>query len=524
MRKERRGRILIVDDNKPICHLLNDFFTEEGFISMYIHEGEGALEILRDQDIDIVLLDILLPGIDGIEILRRMRSEGVDSDVIMISSHATVANSLEAMHLGAYDFLPKPFDLEDSLRVIKKAMERRQLIKENDRLNNTLKSKVKRLSILNDLGQAMHSIHDREELFNFFVELVGDVLNVERVSLMLLDKKTGKMLIKASVGIDEDVISRVRIGPGEGVAGRALKEGRALRLEDLKNQEDFSPKDKRGYSSDSFISVPVELSVPIRSKREIMGVINVSNHKLGSSFSEEDVDFLSTLAANAAHALDNAMIFEELVTVNRQLKKTHLETMMALADALEAKDSHTRGHSDRTVEYAMEIAFKMKLTELEKENLKYAAILHDVGKIGIPESILNKPAKLTDDEYELIKTHPVIGSEIIFNISFLKAIAPLVKSHHERYDGKGYPNGLKGDDIPIESRIVSVLDAYDAMTSDRPYRKSQGKEWAMEELRRFAGTQFDPNVVESFISILGDLDSENEMPDNEDDARLLAEG
>lgn len=184
------------------------------------------------------------------------------------------------------------------------------------------------------------------------------------------------------------------------------------------------------------------------------------------------------------------------------MKRAYMDTVRALSMAVEAKDRYTEGHSARVVDYAEKIGLAMRFSENHIENLKIASLLHDIGKIGIPEAILNKPGRLSNEEYAVIKSHPVIGANIIKDVDNLKAVVDVVKYHHERYDGNGYPEGLSGDDIPIDAAIISVADAYDAMCSDRPYRKAMPKEKAMSILKEERGRQFNPRVVDVFLKIL----------------------
>lgn len=194
---------------------------------------------------------------------------------------------------------------------------------------------------------------------------------------------------------------------------------------------------------------------------------------------------------------------DETLAVEAMKKVANLDTIKALGGALETKDLNTKGHSDRTVALALAVTRRLGLSEQEQEWAQYTAILHDIGKIGIPESILNKPAKLTPEEFEVMKRHPELGCEIISQIEFLAPVVPLVRADHERWDGRGYPDGLAGEAIPLIARIVGVVDAYDAMTSDRIYRKAPGKAYAIQELKRCAGTQFDPKVVEALLECIG---------------------
>lgn len=182
------------------------------------------------------------------------------------------------------------------------------------------------------------------------------------------------------------------------------------------------------------------------------------------------------------------------------IRQAHLETIQALASALDAKDPHTRGHSDRVSQYAVEIGRALKLPESENEKLLYAGILHDIGKIGISDTVLNKVGRLTDEEFDIIKSHAVIGAQMVRPVGFLRGVSDFIRHHHERYDGKGYPDGLAGEDIPLGARILGVADAFDAMTNDRVYRARLGVERAVSQLMQGRGTQFDPEIVEVFIN------------------------
>ncbi|WP_427339927.1 HD-GYP domain-containing protein [Caloranaerobacter sp. DY30410] len=194
------------------------------------------------------------------------------------------------------------------------------------------------------------------------------------------------------------------------------------------------------------------------------------------------------------------------------MRHVYMETIQALTNAMEAKDAYTRGHAERVGKYAVKLAKALDLSDRRIENIKNAAILHDIGKIGIDDQILKKPGKLTDEEYEKIKKHPSIGAEILKGVNFLKEVSDIVRHHHERYDGKGYPDGLKENEIPAEAAILAIADVYDAMTSDRPYRKALSKEVALSEIEKNAGTQFNPEFAKMFVKIMR----------NEDEKEMLA--
>jgi putative nucleotidyltransferase with HDIG domain len=186
-----------------------------------------------------------------------------------------------------------------------------------------------------------------------------------------------------------------------------------------------------------------------------------------------------------------------------KMRKVYLDTIRALAAAIDAKDPYTKGHSERVAETSVALAQELNLSDKDTENIEYTALLHDIGKIGIADNILGKNSSLTDEEFEKIKEHPVMGAKIVEPVVFLKNSYEAIYHHHEKYNGSGYPDGLKEKDIPLSARIIAVADAYDAMGSDRPYRKKLSKDKILNELKDQSGKQFDPEIVKALISILG---------------------
>jgi putative nucleotidyltransferase with HDIG domain len=505
---KERYKILIADDNESLCEALKQLLIEEGYDITVALRGDDALLELQRQHHHLALVDIRMPGLSGIEVLKEIKTTFPKTDVVIITSHASIDTTVEAIRLGVQDYLIKPFDdLDIVSHVVRRSITKRLLQDDNEKLyeelklnNSKLKASNQRLSSLNNASRALHSFLELDDLLTSFVEIVAHELNADRVSLMLLDRETNELMIEAAVGLDKRLVRSVRINVGEGIAGRVVQKGKSILVKDIENDLRFakSNNDKK-YNTSSFISAPILLSVPITYQQNTLGVINVNDKKTGGVFTDDDLNFVSNLASQAAVAIKNVQIMKDL-------KHTHFEAITALAEALEAKDSVTRNHSDRMLQYAIEIADRLSLGEDQKEGLRYLAILHDIGKIGIPEHILLKPGKLTDEEYDVMKQHPLLGAQLVQKVSFLSPVAPLILAHHEQYDGKGYPKGLSGDDIPVEARIVSVLDAFDAMTSDRPYRQSLGLDRAIQELKDFSGSQFDPCVVEEFITILLEKD------------------
>ena len=237
------------------------------------------------------------------------------------------------------------------------------------------------------------------------------------------------------------------------------------------------------------------ISVPLIVKNKIIGMLNVYSFSKSNLFREGQRKMLSVVAGRIAASIENARLYEDM-------RRTFRQSIQALCMALEAKHPYTRGHSQRVAIYSKLIAEAMGMSEDEVDSVYNAALLHDIGKIGIRQDELDKPGSLTEEEYRMFKEHVVISKKILEPLAFLKDLIPGAYYHHERMDGKGYPEGLKGDEIPLMSRIIMVTDAYDAMTSDRAYRKALKHEEAIKELKKNAGTQFDPEVVDIFVRVI----------------------
>ncbi len=252
-----------------------------------------------------------------------------------------------------------------------------------------------------------------------------------------------------------------------------------------------------GYNNNTcdcfFKDVPKQtfIGIPVKTDKDFLGLIFLFGKKK-IEYSVETVDFISNISNIISVAIYNVQ------TLN-YIEKEHFETISSISEAIEARDTYTRTHGDRLIGYGVAVAKELGLNGDETKNIRYATAMHDVGKIGIKDSILNKPGKLTDEEYEEIKKHPEIGYNMLKKIKFLSHIANDVLHHQERYDGKGYPAGISGEDIPIAARIIAVVDTFDAMTTNRPYRKALPVDTALEEIKKNSGTQFDPKVVEAFL-------------------------
>jgi len=273
-----------------------------------------------------------------------------------------------------------------------------------------------------------------------------------------------------------------------------VKERRINHISNLAEVKGLLPVEEK-FLKDGFLS---HIRLPLIVKGEIYGLLTVGA-KRPSAFTPEDLSTLEKIASQIGVALENARLVSDL-------EELFLNTIKSLSSAIDAKSPWTRGHSERVTGYALSIAREMRFDEKGLKDMETAGLLHDIGKLGTYEAILDKPGRLNDDELKIMRMHPGKGTEILAPIKQLKHIIPAIKYHHEFYDGKGYPEGLKGEAIPLSARIMAVADTVDAMGADRPYRKGCAMDVISAELKRCSGTQFDPNVVETFLRISGEGD------------------
>lgn len=485
-------KILVVDDEEHIRQLCLEILGGKGYHTEVCADPRDAIERLRRSKYDLLLVDIKMPQMNGFELLGLVKEISHDITVVMITGYATIENAINSLKLGAHGFVLKPFTSHELIQAVEDALDRNRALKENTRL--------KLLIPLFEISKELLSEIDIQRLLDHIVDVVHKETGTNVVSLMLINEGKKELTIAAAKGLPHDIINTTKKMVGEMIAGWVAERGEPLVITE---GTDIDPLLKEAlYRED----LSASMCMPLISKGKVIGVLNLSKKKGEAPFSESDLEFVSILCGQVAIAIDNASLFNALQAKAEELNRSYFESVMALAQAIETKDSYTRGHCDRTVRHALLIANRLGLPETEKEKVRYAAVLHDIGKIGVNESILNKPGKLTEEEYEMVKLHPKMGADIIKGIKFLEPVVPVIYHHQERYDGKGYPDGIKGEQIPIGARIIAVLDTYDAMTTDRPYRKALSREAAIAEVKRCSGTQFDPQVVEVFLQILMEED------------------
>ena len=335
---------------------------------------------------------------------------------------------------------------------------------------------------------------ERGKITRHIVERVANFLYVDKAILLLLDKEKNEFFIASSIGLDENTIDSFSLAYPQSVCGYAIEGGSTIVVNDFDKEPYLKKINKEPYFKKSFMIAPVVFKGASYQK-EILGALIVCDKKSQRPFTEKEKEFLTNIARVSAVVIKNSQL-------NEQMQEDYIKTISALALALDARDPYTRWHSENVTKYSVEIAKAMGLNLSYVETVRRAALLHDIGKIGISDRILLKEGKLTDEEYEQIKLHPVKGERIIRSLPFLKEVASLVRHHHERYDGKGYPDGISGKKIEVGAMILAVADSFDAMTSDRPYRKALSLEEAINQLKANKGKQFSPVIVDCFLKVI----------------------
>ena len=396
---EVKGRVLVVDDEESIRSILSRKLETEGYFCVTASDGREAMEKASQHEFDLVLTDIKMPGMSGIEVLSHIIAEHPDTCVIMITAVSDAQTAVDAMKTGAYDYVTKPFDLEALGMRVEKALERRRLVLENRNYQLRLEEKVE---------------HQVGQMQQYYREAIH-ALAREEIALQVLD------------------VTR-KTEPSEATAGGRL------------------PGDSRESSS------------PVK----------------------EFVDRLAGLP-NLDKGTDSKKV---------------LEMAKVLALMAETREPYARGHSERVSMLANEIATHIGCPDDLVRDLQLAAIVHDIGKIVVPDNILFKPGNLTPAEHNEVKRHPVASAEIMRHVHSFTSVIPMVESHHEWFNGKGYPNKLMGESIPLGARILAVADAYDAMTCSRPHRARLSSEEAVQVLKKGAGKQWDAAIIDAFVRIL----------------------
>jgi putative nucleotidyltransferase with HDIG domain len=466
--------VLLVDDHAPVLRFLAAAFKRQGCRVSTASSAEEALELIADRGFDLVVSDIKMPGLSGLDLLRTVRGQQPDTPVVLITGMPSVDSAVFGLRHQAYDYLTKPFSMSDVQQLVGRVRHDRESRLSGQQAEASQRAirrqfGMEALSRLGELAlQGLDTTAFIERALGYTLEgLGGDA------ALILLVDQDGRV----SPSQTGDLSLAVRLLGASGAAFQSLCSG--------------DPREPvRVVALDAPASALATV-IPVLGRPA--GILCLARNQ-GGDFVSDDRDFLVSYARTIALSLEKMQVGEDL-------EGNLIDTISAFVIALESKDGYLKGHSTRVSLYAAEIARALGLDGAEVAVASRGGMLHDLGKLVVMDSILQKPARLTSEETAVMREHPENAARILQPFRFLAREAAAIKGHHERFDGKGYPQGLKGEEIPIAARIITVADAFDAMTSNRPYRAAMPIEVAAIEITRHAQAQFDPLVTEAFSRI-----------------------
>ena len=362
-----------------------------------------------------------------------------------------------------------------------------------------IQQQIERMDALRKIDNAILGSVDIRVTLDVFLDQVTSQLGVDAAAVLSANFERGSLEYVEGRGFRTKEIKKYNTMIGKGIAGRVALERKVLTFLDLKETDFCRPNLVEKERVVSYVGVP------LIAKSRVIGVLEIFNREKLSP-DEDWFDYLSTIAAQGAIAIQNAEIFSALEQSNLELRLAYDATLEGWVKALDLRDHETEGHTQRVTDLTVQLAYRMGIPESEISHIRRGSLLHDIGKIGVPDHILLKPGKLTDEEMEQMKKHPVYAYEWLSPIKYLKPALDIPYCHHEKWDGTGYPRGLVGESIPLSARLFAVVDVWDALTSDRPYRKAWAHDRAYEYIKSESGKHFDPKVVEVFLSMMKELE------------------
>ncbi len=480
-----KSKILIVDDDPLVRDVLESIFLPTGnYVVESAGDGIAGIEMVRNNDFDVVFTDITMPGINGIDFMREAVKLRPSLPVVVITGNSSIETVINAMREGAKDFITKPFNISTVTSVADRVLGEKQLLSQMDcssnrdffisRLNAELFKRLQEIHVLQSISTELDSLSNNRGIYEKIVEMASRLLMVKEVSFGIIEH--GVLSVRKAIGMSERDIP---------IAGTLFEHVVSTNTHYLASFGEINPHTGGPLNTTLF-------AIPFAINDEVFGIMSFLNKRDGATFTDEEISLALTFSKKAAQRIENNALYEVF-------SNNLMNTLKSLIISIEARDSYTKQHSERVTAYALQTAEVMHLSTEDKDALQFGGYLHDIGKIGVRDTILLKPDRLTPEEQNEINLHPVIGGNIIKPLRFFPKEREIILHHHENFDGSGYPDGLAGTDIPMTARILAVADAYDAMTSSRPYRSVRTHEFAAAELLRCSNSQFDGDIVRMFL-------------------------
>ena len=480
--------MLLVDDEATIRAVVGEFLEANGYRAVHAGGPAEALARLADGRISAAVLDLGLPGMDGIELSRRIHRADPDLPIVILTGQGTLGTAIEGMHQGIFDFFEKAtLDLGALERSVRRGVQQKRILTENRQLLAQLQNSNRLLTAFQSMTKMMAEEPHLDRLLNVVVASARDLCRATAVRVVLLrPAHQGGLVVQSAAGDGGEAVTGMRLAPGQSITACVAERNERVQLERPSDDPRYSARcDDMPASARGFLAVPLRHGA-------VTGALLVAGG-VAAGLGPEEGDLLARLGVQAAAAIDNALFRERADNFF-----THTSDM--LVDLLERIDVFYAGHSRRVAALADMVSRRLGLGEAERRTIHYAALLHDIGKIKLKPGLLSADRRLTAEEVRLVQQHPVLGVEMLRPITVWEDALPIIHGHHERWDGRGYPAGLAGDDIPLGARIVAVVEVFDAITRDTPYGPKRTPAEAITELEAFAGTQFDPRVVRLFVA------------------------
>jgi response regulator RpfG family c-di-GMP phosphodiesterase len=470
-------RVLAVDDNASLLRFLISAFTANGCAVTSASTAEQALELIAGDVFDLVVSDIKMPGLTGLDLLRAVKGRHPATPVVLITGAPSVTSAVFGLRHGAYDYLPKPFSIKEVQQLVERVRADRAKWNGQAPLPAGLAEELSRrqvsVEMLFRIGDLALQTQEPRVFVEKVLQLTTESLRNDGSLMLLRDEQGGFATTQQG---DPAVVDELR----------AVMQANFERLVSQGGREPLTLSRPGGRVEAVAALIP--------GVGRSMGVLCIGRLTTTGGFLPDERGMVAGFAQATAVALQKLVLREDH-------ERNLVDTITAFVNAIESKDPYLKGHSARVALYATEIARTMSLDEETIQVVSRGAMLHDLGKLSIMDTILRKPERLTQDEFALIKAHPVVGERILKPLRFLAREACAVRHHHERFDGSGYPDGLSGENIPLAARLVTVADVFDAVTSNRPYRTALSVEAARQEIVRGRRTHFDPQAADAFMAI-----------------------
>ena len=540
-------RILLVEDDPEDSRLLRELLREVGggLCVVLAQRLCEAIDLLEHGGFDVILLDLSLPDAKGLETLRRTRQKAPGLAIVVLSGLHDDAMALRAVQSGAQDYLVKgEVDGRQITRAIRYAIERQQSEESLRRareelearvrertaeleqvnqalvnkvaeqgeaelqirsLNEQLQRRLRRTAALQQIDRAVASSLDPRLTLDIILGHLTTQLHVDAADILVCNSNAYMMEYSVGTGFRSDGITRSQVRLGEGWAGRAAMKRCVVAIPNLSQLRE--PFERSTLVADEgFVAYH---AFPMVARGQIKGILEVF-HRTPLAVDVEFREFVDTASGQAAMALDNATLWEDVQRAHVELSVAFDAAIEGWAKVLDLRDKETEGHTRRVTEMTLRLARKLEMSEGELVNVRRGALLHDIGKMGISDDILQKVQPLTDEEWAILRRHPENAHEWLAPISYLRPALDIPYCHHEKWDGTGYPRGIAREQIPLAARIFAAVDIWEALRFDRPYRKGWPDDKVIEHIRSLSGTHLDPQVVEVFLETLTETNAAQE--------------